>query len=75
MVLPTVNDRDETSSTTGPGNGGGGGNTTDRTVVEAATLPFTGGELVLLTAVGAGALAGGIALVAAGRRRKPDAAL
>ena len=44
----------------------------ERAVVEsndADTLPFTGGELVLMTAVGAGALAGGTALVVAGRRR------
>lgn len=34
-----------------------------------ATLPFTGGELVLVSAVGIGALAGGTALVVAGRRR------
>lgn len=37
------------------------------------TLPFTGGELVLLTAAGAGALAGGTALVLAGRRRQATA--
>lgn len=36
---------------------------------ESASLPFTGGELVLLTALGAGALAGGTALVVAGRRK------
>ena len=35
----------------------------------AKTLPFTGGELVLMTAIGAGALAGGAALVVAGRRK------
>jgi hypothetical protein len=39
-----------------------------------STLPFTGGELVLLTALGAGAVAGGTALVVAGRRRKGDLA-
>lgn len=33
------------------------------------TLPFTGGELVLMTAIGVGALAGGTALAVAGRRR------
>lgn len=33
------------------------------------TLPFTGGEVVVLTLVGAGAVAGGAALVVAGRRR------
>jgi len=33
-------------------------------------LPFTGGELVLMTLVGAGAVAGGTALVVAGRRRR-----
>lgn len=44
------------------------------TTTTARTLPFTGGELVLLSAVAAGALAGGVALVVAGRRRKPAVA-
>lgn len=44
------------------------------TTQNPATLPFTGGELVLLSAVGAAALAGGTALVVAGRRKSaPDA--
>jgi hypothetical protein len=34
-----------------------------------STLPFTGGEVVLLGGLGAGALAAGALLVAAGRRR------
>jgi hypothetical protein len=34
-----------------------------------STLPFTGGELVLISVVGLGAVAGGVVLVAAGRRR------
>ena len=51
--------------TTQAGTGGGGSTTSNN----ARTLPFTGGELVLLTAVGAGALAGGTALVVAGRRK------
>lgn len=34
-----------------------------------STLPFTGGELVLVSALGAAAVAGGTALVVAGRRR------
>ncbi len=46
--------------------------TTGDTATNASTLPFTGGELVLMTALGAGALAGGTALVMAGRRRNPD---
>jgi LPXTG-motif cell wall-anchored protein len=33
-------------------------------------LPFTGAELVLMTAIGGAALAGGTALVVAGRRRR-----
>ena len=57
----------------GGGFTGGGGTTTTGggggTVDTPSTLPFTGGELVLLTAVGAGALAGGTALVVAGRRK------
>jgi hypothetical protein len=35
-----------------------------------AALPFTGGELVLVSVTGAAAVAGGAALVVAGRRRK-----
>lgn len=34
------------------------------------TLPFTGGQLVLLSTAGAGALAAGTVMVMAGRRRK-----
>jgi hypothetical protein len=46
------------------------------TVVEGehATLPFTGGELVLMTTVGAGALGAGAAFAIAGRRRRTAAA-
>ena len=44
---------------------GTGGGSTD----QPDTLPFTGGEIVLMTAVGVAALAGGTALVLAGRRR------
>ena len=58
-----------TGSTGGTGTGtpsaGGGSSTTGA----AAVLPFTGGEIVLLTATGAGALAAGSALLVAGRRR------
>lgn len=57
----TDTDGDEGGAGTGAGNGG--------TTSNPSTLPFTGGELVLMTAVGAGALAGGTALVVAGRRR------
>jgi hypothetical protein len=35
-----------------------------------STLPFTGGELVLISVVGSAAVAGGAALVLAGRRRR-----
>ncbi len=38
------------------------------------TLPFTGGDIVLLSLLGAGTLAGGAALVVAGRRRTPATA-
>ncbi len=37
-----------------------------------ATLPFTGGELVALVSVGAGAVGAGAALVVATRRRRPQ---
>lgn len=36
----------------------------------ASTLPFTGADVVLLTLIGAGALAAGAAMVTAGRRRR-----
>lgn len=39
------------------------------TVTSPRTLPFTGGEVVLAGALGAGAVVGGVLLVAAGRRR------
>lgn len=56
---------DDTSSDRGPSR------TTDATSTEvASTLPFTGGEITMLTLVGAGALAGGIGLIAAGRKRQ-----
>lgn len=44
------------------------------TAQNPSTLPFTGGELVLLTALGLGAVAGGTALVVAGRRKSSPAA-
>ena len=37
-----------------------------------STLPFTGGELVLLSTAGIAAVAGGAALVVAGRRRRAE---
>lgn len=54
----------DTDSSGTSGTSGGGDE-----VANPSTLPFTGGEVVLLTAVGAGALAGGTALVVAGRRK------
>ena len=58
-----------TDTTTGGNTSGPGGGSSNR----PSTLPFTGGELVLLTALGAGALAGGTALVVAGRRKSSPA--
>lgn len=43
--------------------------TTSQTTTSPATLPFTGGELLLVSVAGLGAVAGGVVLVAAGRRR------
>lgn len=67
-ACPTAAPEGDGSSTAGggqtPSNAGGG---------RPSTLPFTGGELVLLTAVGVGALAGGTALVVAGRRKASPA--
>lgn len=57
------------SDTTDDQGGAGTGAGTGGTLSNPSTLPFTGGELVLLTVLGAGTLAGGTALVVAGRRR------
>ena len=54
------------ASGTGGGAGGGGGSTTSS---RPSTLPFTGGELVLLSTIGVTALVGGTVLVVAGRRK------
>lgn len=48
---------------------GEGVSVADRGSSTPSTLPFTGGELVLLSTVGAAALVGGTALVVAGRRK------
>ncbi len=61
---------------TGDGGAGGdvaGGGTLDAAPARGGALPFTGGETVLLGATGLGALAGGAALVIAGRRRVASA--
>lgn len=63
--------RPDQESPTGS-NGGPTGSNPDN-VATPASLPFTGGEIALLTALGAGALAGGAALVVAGRRRDETA--
>ncbi len=55
------------------GPAGPAGSRTPRSTGTPATLPFTGGELVLLSTVGVGALVGGTALVVAGRRRRETA--
>lgn len=47
---------------------------TPATPATPATLPFTGGEIVLVSAAGAAAVAGGVALLVAGRRRGDTAA-
>lgn len=48
---------------------GSAGTAVSPTAETPSTLPFTGGEVVLLSALGAAAVAGGTALVVAGRRR------
>lgn len=53
----------------GTANGGAPGGGSAR----GTTLPFTGGETVLMALLGSGALAGGTALVLAGRRRTASA--
>ncbi|MBW3638397.1 MAG: hypothetical protein KY451_00870 [Actinobacteria bacterium] len=61
-----------TQRTGAQGAGTQGGAVSGRTTPN--TLPFTGGEVVLLSLLGVGTLAGGAALVVAGRRRTPATA-
>ena len=53
----------------GTGNGGAGNGGAGNGGSGPSTLPFTGGEVLLVSLVGAGAVAAGTALVVAGRRR------
>lgn len=64
---------------TPPATGGtttGGGTATGGTTTRggASSLPFTGDEVLVLSLAGAGALAAGTALAAAGRRRRTPSA-
>lgn len=65
-----------TGSGAGSGTGSGGGaavvdnSPTGSTVSNAASLPFTGGEVTMIALAGIAALGGGVALVAAGRKRQ-----
>lgn len=64
-VLPTTLTDGTTDSTTTTTN-----STSNRVGAGTpSTLPFTGGEVVLVSVAGAAAIAGGGALVVAGRRR------
>jgi hypothetical protein len=66
-VIPIQLDRDETAPVEPTAVKSTG--VESQSVSSPTTLPFTGGEVVLLTGLGAGALAAGAALVVAGRRR------
>ena len=61
------------TSTTNPCNDGGCSTTTTIQVKGASTLPFTGGNVALLTVLGLGAAGAGVALVVLGRRSKSTA--
>ena len=61
-------------SGSGSGAGGGAGSGTSGGAGSGGALPFTGGELVLGGLAGLGLLAGGTALVVAGRRRDSSVA-
>ena len=61
-----------TGNQTGNQGGTSGGAVSNRSTPNA--LPFTGGDVVLLSLLGAGTLFGGAALVVAGRRRTPATA-
>jgi hypothetical protein len=60
--------RGETTPSVSGTKGGVSVVTTTRTSTPS-TLPFTGGDVVLISVLGAAAVAGGAALVVAGRRR------
>jgi len=67
-VLPTtVLPPEQSAAVSGPGAVSGAATTTGPSA--PSTLPFTGGEALLIGVLGAGALVGGTALVVAGRRR------
>ena len=51
-----------------------GGTTTGAGGGSASSLPFTGDEVLVLSLAGAGALGAGVALAAAGRRRRTTSA-
>lgn len=64
-----------TTGVAGVGGVGGVGRAQDTpSAATPATLPFTGSELVLASTLGLGAVAGGVGLVVAGRRRAADSA-
>jgi hypothetical protein len=72
---PATGGTDTAGSTGGTNTGGTAQNPgAGGTAQNPSTLPFTGGELVLLTGLGLGAVAGGTALVVAGRRKSSPAA-
>lgn len=58
------------TDTTGGSGGAGGTGTAGGAGTSGGTLPFTGGEVVLLSAVGLGAVGAGSLLVVAGRKRR-----
>jgi hypothetical protein len=71
----TPPDDSDTPPTSGTSDSGEGGGTSDSgegggtAVDNRSDLPFTGGEIALLAAVGTAALGGGVGLLVAGRRR------
>lgn len=74
QTCPAVLGEEFTRGSEGSGGAVSGRSTTGRGSTSPSTLPFTGGDVVLLSVIGAGAVAGGAALIAAGRRRTPATA-
>ena len=70
---PPAGEGDGSLDGDGNGAGSGAGSGAGGTVSSGGKLPVTGGELVLLSTVGVGALVGGTALVLAGRRKAAGA--
>lgn len=69
---PATGDGDVDVDSDGDADGGAGAGdeVAGGSAGDAASLPFTGGEVTMIALAGAAAVGGGVALTAAGRKRK-----